>query len=162
MRRIMMFGFVLILAATGTLFAAEDVNPLLIKVKPAKITPLKKEALAWVDAAMPELSKLNDEIWRAAEVAMEEYHSSEVLASYLEREGFKGEMGVAGLPTAFVATYGSGDPVIGFLAEYDALPGLSQEVAAVKKPVNKGAPGHGCGHNIFGVASVAFAVAAKD
>jgi len=161
MRKIMMFGFVLILTATGTLFAAEDVNPLLIKVEPAKLTPLKKEALAWVDAAMPELSKLNDEIWRAAEVAMEEYRSSEVLASYLERSGFKVEMGVAGLPTAFVGTYGSGQPVIGFLAEYDALPGLSQEVAAVKKPIIEGAPGHGCGHNIFGVASVASAVAAK-
>src|SRR4030065_1065061 len=117
MRRIMMFGFVLILAATGTLFAAEDVNPLLIKVKQAKITPLKKEALAWVDAAMPELSKLNDEIWRAAEVAMEEYRSSEVLASYLEGAGFKVERGVAGLPTAFVATYGSRAPALGVLGE---------------------------------------------
>ena len=162
MRRIMLFGFVLILAATGTLFAAEDVNPLLIKVKPAKITPLKKEALAWVDAAMPELSKLNDEIWRAAEVAMEEYRSSEVLASYLEGAGFKVEKGVAGLPTAFVGTYGSGQPVIGFLAEYDALPGLSQEAKTAKNPVKEGAPGHGCGHNIFGVASVASAVAVKD
>jgi len=158
----MMFGFVLILAATGNLFAAEDVNPLLIKVKPAKITPLKKEALAWVDAAMPELSKLNDEIWRAAEVAMEEYRSSEVLASYLEGAGFKVEKGVAGLPTAVVGPYGSGQPVIGFLAEYDALPGLSQEAKTAKNPVKEGAPGHGCGHNIFGVASVASAVAAKD
>lgn len=162
MRKIMVFGSILILTASTILFAAEDVNPLLIKVNPAKLTPLKKEALAWVDAAMPELAKLNDEIWRAAEVAMEEYHSSEVLASYLEGAGFKVEMGAAGLPTAFVGTYGSGQPVIGFLAEYDALPGLSQEAATVKKPVHEGLPGHGCGHNIFGVASVASAVAAKD
>jgi len=162
MKKIMTLGLISILAAAGTLFAAEDVNPLLIKVKPAKITPLKKEALAWVDAAMPELSKLNDEIWRVAEVAMEEYRSSEVLASYLEGAGFKVEKGVAGLPTAFVGTYGSGQPVIGFLAEYDALPGLSQEAKTAKNPVKEGAPGHGCGHNIFGVASVASAVAAKD
>jgi aminobenzoyl-glutamate utilization protein B len=162
MRRIMMFGSVMILAVASFFFAAEDVNPLLIKVNPARLTPLKKEALAWVDGAMPELAKLNDEIWRAAEVAMEEYRSSEFLASYLEAAGFKVERGVAGLPTAFVGTCGSGQPVIGFLAEYDALPGLSQDAATDKKPILEGAPGHGCGHNIFGVASVASAVAAKD
>jgi len=162
MKKTVMLGSILILAAACILSAAEDVNPLLIKVNPAKLTPLKKEALAWVDAAMPELAKLNDEIWRAAEVAMGEYRSSEALASYLEGAGFKVERGVAGLPTAFVGTYGSGQPVIGFLAEYDALPGLSQEAATVKKPVIEGDPGHGCGHNIFGVAIVASAVAAKD
>src|SRR4030067_2964600 len=155
MKRNMISGLALVLMFVGLVLSAEEVNPLLIKVKPAKLTPLKKEALAWVDAAMPELSKLNDEIWRAAEVAMEEYRSSEVLASYLEGAGFKVERGVAGLPTAFVGTYGSGQPVIGFLAEYDALPGLSQETETAKKPVKGGAPGHGCGHNIFGVASVA-------
>jgi aminobenzoyl-glutamate utilization protein B len=158
----MILGLALVLTSANLVLSAEDVNPLLIKVKPAKLTPLKKEALAWVDAAIPELSKLNDEIWRAAEVAMEEYRSSEVLASYLEGAGFKVEKGVAGLPTAFVGTYGSGQPVIGFLAEYDALPGLSQDRATVKKPITEGAPGHGCGHNIFGVASVASAVALKD
>jgi aminobenzoyl-glutamate utilization protein B len=148
--------------ASSLVFAAEDVNPLLIKVKPAKLTPQKKEALAWVDAAMPELAELNDEIWRAAEVAMEEYHSADALASYVERAGFKVERGVAGLPTAFVGIYGSGQPVIGFLAEYDALPGLSQEAVTAKQPASEGSPGHGCGHNIFGVASVASAVAVKD
>lgn len=143
-------------------FSEEEENPLLIKVKPAKLTPMKKEALAWVDTNMSELAKLNDEIWRSAEVAMEEYKSAEALAAYLEKMGFVVERGVAGLPTAFVGTSGSGQPVIGFLAEYDALPGLSQEAASTKKPVKEGGPGHGCGHNIFGVASVAAAVAAKD
>jgi len=162
MRKNVTFGLVLILMASSLVFAAEDVNPLLIRVKPAKITPLKKEALAWVDAAMPELAELNDEIWRAAEVAMEEYHSADALASYVERAGFKVERGVAGLPTAFVGIYGSGQPVIGFLAEYDALPGLSQEAVTAKQPASEGSPGHGCGHNIFGVASVASAVAVKD
>jgi len=146
----------------GLVLSAEEVNPLLIKVKPAKLTPLKKEALAWVDTALPELTKLNDEIWHAAEVAMEEYLSAEALASYVERAGFKVERGVAGLPTAFVGIYGSGQPMIGFLAEYDALPGLSQEAKTAKNPVKEGAPGHGCGHNIFGVASVASVVAVKD
>ena len=155
-------GFILFLMTASLVFSAEEVNPLLIKVKPAKLTPLKTEALAWVDAAMPELTRLNDEIWQAAEVAMEEYRSAEALAAYIEKAGFKVERGVAGLPTAFVGTYGSGQPVIGFLAEYDALPGLSQETETAKKPVKEGAPGHGCGHNIFGVASVASAVAVKD
>ena len=162
MRKIKRFGFVFILLASGVGLAAQEVSPLLIKVKPAKLTPLKSEALTWVDAAMPELSRLNDEIWRAAEVAMEEYRSSEALASYLETSGFKVERGAAGMPTAFVAVYGSGEPVIGFLAEYDALPGLSQEAVASQKPASEGAPGHGCGHNIFGVASAASAVAVKD
>jgi len=162
MKKVMTLGLISIFFNFGILISAEDVNPLLIKVKPAKLTDQKKEAFAWVDSAMPELARLNDEIWRHAEVAMEEYRSSEALASYLEKAGFKVEMGVAGLPTAFVATYGSGEPVIGFLAEYDALPGLSQQAVSVKKPVIEGAPGHGCGHNIFGVAVAASAVAAKD
>jgi aminobenzoyl-glutamate utilization protein B len=153
---------VAILIAAASFLSAEEVNPLLIKVNPAKLTPLKREALAAVDAAMPEFAGLNDEIWRNAEVALEEYRSAEALASYLEKSGFKVERGVAGLPTAFVGTYGSGQPVIGFLAEYDALPGLSQEAVPTKKPVREGAPGHGCGHNIFGVASVASAVTVKE
>ncbi len=162
MRKRLAFGFsVLLIAASGNIIAQEE-NPLLINVKPAKPTPLKKEALAWVDSAMLELAQLNDEIWHAAEVAMEEYRSSEVLASYLEKMGFMVERGVAGLPTAFVGVYGSGEPVIGFLAEYDALPSLSQETVTIKKPIKEGAPGHGCGHNIFGVASIAAAVAAKE
>jgi aminobenzoyl-glutamate utilization protein B len=162
MRKVKRLGLVFILLASGAASAAQDVSPLEIKVKPAKLTPLKSEALAWVDAAMPELAWLNDEIWRAAEVAMTEYRSSEALASYLEKSGFKVDKGVAGMPTAFVGIFGSGEPVIGFLAEYDALPGLSQETAASHKPVVEGAPGHGCGHNIFGVASAASAVAVKD
>jgi aminobenzoyl-glutamate utilization protein B len=161
MRKNLTLGFIATLLATGLVFA-EEVNPLLIKVKPAKLTPLKKEALVWVDGAMPELTSLNDEIWRNAEVALDEYRSADALASYLERAGFKVEKEVGGLPTAFVGTFGSGQPVIGFLAEYDALPGLSQETATTRKPLREGAPGHGCGHNIFGVASIASAVAVKD
>jgi aminobenzoyl-glutamate utilization protein B len=162
MRRHGTFGIALLLIAASLVLAAEEVNPLLIKVKPAKLTPLKKEALAWVDAAMPELAKLSDDIWRNAEVALDEHRSADALASYLESAGFKVEKGVGGLPTAFVGTFGSGQPVIGFLAEYDALPGLSQEAATTKKPLREGAPGHGCGHNIFGVGTVASAVAVKD
>ena len=162
MRKIMTRGLMFILSVASTISAVEQPNPLQIKVNPAKLTDHKKAAFAWVDAAMQELAKLNDQIWRYAEVAMEEYRSSEALASYLEKSGFKVERGVAGLPTAFIGTYGSGQPVIGFLAEYDALPGLSQETVTVKKAMIENAPGHGCGHNIFGVAAVASAVAAKE
>ncbi len=93
---------------------------------------------------------------------MEEYRSSAALASYLECSGFKVERGAAGLPTAFIGVFGSGEPVIGFLAEYDALPGLSQQAVSVQKPVREGAPGHGCGHNLYGTATAAAAVAVKD
>jgi aminobenzoyl-glutamate utilization protein B len=162
MRKKTAIGLALIVLASYTFVAGQEENPLLIKVEPAKLTPLKKEALSWLDSATPELGRLSDEIWSAAEVAMEEYRSAEALASYLEKMGFTVERGVAGLPTAFVGVYGTGQPVIGFLAEYDALPSLSQETVSTKKPIQEGGPGHGCGHNLFGVASTAAAVAAKE
>jgi aminobenzoyl-glutamate utilization protein B len=143
---------------------AEDVekDPLVIDVKPAKLTPDKKLALSWLDAHMPELSEINAKIWEFSEVAMEEYQSSELLASYLEQNGFLVTRGVAEMPTAFVAVYGKGEPVIGILAEYDALPGLSQAKVPHKQAIEEGKPGHGCGHNIFGTASTAAAVALKE
>ncbi len=140
----------------------ESEDPLLIKVNAAKITPLKKEAFSWLDSNTAQLFDLNDKIWSFAEKAMEEFESSELLASYLEKMGFAVTRGVAGMPTAFVAVYGSGEPVIGILAEYDALPGLSQEAVHYKKPSKQREPGHGCGHNIFGAASVASAAAMKE
>ena len=83
------------------------------------------------------------------------------LQGLLAQEGFKIDKGVAGMPTAFVATYGSGKPVIGILAEFDALPGLSQQAQPTKSPVAEGGSGHGCGHNLFGTASSASAIALK-
>jgi aminobenzoyl-glutamate utilization protein B len=74
--------------------------------------------------------------------------------------GFSLEKGVAGIDTAFVASWGSGQPVIGFVEEYDALPGLSQARASTEiEPITEGAPGHGCGHNLFGAASATAAIA---
>ena len=140
----------------------EKEDPLQIDVEPAQLTAHKKETFAWLDAHMEELAEINDKIGRFAEVAMEEYQSSELLALYLEENGFEVTRGVVGMPTAFVAVYGSGEPVIGILAEYDALPGLSQQPVPYKKPVEEGKPGHGCGHNVFGTASTAAAVAMKE
>ena len=84
------------------------------------------------------------------------------LLDYAEKNGFKVERGVAGIPTAFTATYGSGKPVISVLGEFDALPGISQKAQPEKEPLNEGAAGHGCGHNLFGTASLASAIAIKE
>jgi aminobenzoyl-glutamate utilization protein B len=86
---------------------------------------------------------------------------AEYLAKILEEQGFVIESGVADIPTAFVATYGKGAPTIGFMGEYDALPGLSQKPVPHQDPVEEGAPGHGCGHNIHGVTGVMGAIATK-
>ena len=103
------------------------------------------------------------QIWNYAEVGYQEEKSSALLQSELKKEGFTIESGVAGMPTAFVATYGSGKPVIGILGEYDALPGMSQKAGVPEHdPREAGKPGHGCGHNLFGTASMASAIAAKE
>ncbi|MFW9824535.1 MAG: amidohydrolase, partial [Candidatus Thorarchaeota archaeon] len=91
-----------------------------------------------------------------------EYKSSELLAKTLKENGFNVDMGVASMPTAFVATYGSGKPTIAVLGEYDALPGLSQTAEYIKKPLKEGAPGHGCGHNLLGTAGVVGGLAVKN
>ncbi len=101
-------------------------------------------------------------IWGYAELGFLEDQSAAALQNLLQAEGFKIDKGVAGMPTAFVATYGSGKPVIGILAEYDALPGLSQQAVPTKTPVVEGGSGHGCGHNLFGTASSASAIALKN
>jgi aminobenzoyl-glutamate utilization protein B len=122
----------------------------------------KQEAAASVERHRAELVALSDQVWRFAETALREKRSSALLADYAERQGFRVERGVAGLPTAFVATYGEGRPVIGILGEYDALPGISQKASAVKEALEPGAAGHGCGHNLFGAASLGAAVAVKE
>lgn len=108
---------------------------------------------------------LAKEIWGYAELSYEEVRSSSALIAALKKEGFSIEEGIAGIPTAFTATFsrGSGKPVVGFLAEYDALSGLSQKAACpVQEPIKEGGDGHGCGHNLLGAGSYAAAVALKD
>jgi aminobenzoyl-glutamate utilization protein B len=122
----------------------------------------KEEAVASVEKRKAEMIRLSDQIWAFAETALREHKSSEALSRYAETEGFKVERGVAGMPTAFIATYGQGRPIIGVLGEFDALPGISQKASPVKEPLEAGAPGHGCGHNLFGVASLGAAVAVKE
>ena len=122
----------------------------------------KKALLTSVEKHKNELIKISDEIWGLAETAFEETKSAEILASYAEKQGFNVERGVAGMPTAFVATYGSGSPVISVLGEFDALPGISQKATPTKSPLKEGAAGHGCGHNLFGAGSLGAAIAIKE
>ncbi|MBM2855074.1 MAG: p-aminobenzoyl-glutamate hydrolase subunit, partial [Steroidobacteraceae bacterium] len=101
-------------------------------------------------------------IWNWAEVGYQEVKSSALLQKDLAAAGFKVEAGVAGMPTAFVASWGKGEPVIGILAEYDALPGITQDVSPLRKPISGKLSGHACGHHLFGTASVSAAIALKD
>ena len=109
-----------------------------------------------------ELIKLSDQVWGFAETAMRETRSSKVLADYAEAQGFKVTRGVADISTAFIAEFGSGKPIIGVLGEFDALPGLSQKAQPTKEALVTGAPGHGCGHNMFGAASLGAALSIKE
>ncbi len=107
--------------------------------------------------------QISDAIWSYAELGLQEYKSSALLAEKLEAEGFQVEMGLAGMPTCFVASYGSGKPVVGIMGEFDALPMISQKALVPKQdPLIEGAPGHGCGHNIMGTAGIAAAIAVKN
>ena len=104
---------------------------------------------------------MSDKIWEFAELGLVEFKSSALLADALEKHGFKVTRGVAGMPTAFMARWGEGKPVIGIMGEYDALPGLSQKKAPKKEPLEPGLAGHGCGHNIHGTSGLAAAIATK-
>ncbi|MFY9557744.1 MAG: amidohydrolase [Blastocatellia bacterium] len=122
----------------------------------------KDEAIASIEKHKAELIGLSGQIWGFAETALRETRSSKLLADYAEKQGFEVKRAVAGMPTAFVASYGQGRPIIGILGEYDALPGISQKAQPVKEALEAGSAGHGCGHNLFGAASLGAAVAIKE
>src|SRR6059036_2411744 len=119
--------------------------------------------LQGIDARRDTYATVAKEIWGFAEVGYQEVKSSALLQQQLRAAGFQVRAGVADIPTAFVATFGSGKPVIGIVGEFDALPGLSQEAqAAARHAIEENAPGHGCGHNLLGTGALAAAVAVKD
>ena len=122
----------------------------------------RDELLRKMDAQSQHYGDLSRRIWEFAEVGYKEKQSSELLKNELRNAGFKIQDNVGEIPTAFVASYGSGKPVIGIMGEYDALPGLSQEDIPEKKSRIAGAPGHGCGHNLFGAASAFAAITVKN
>lgn len=125
------------------------------------LSGLKESTLKFLDASYLKDKQTALQIWDYAELGYKETKSAALHVQNLKDAGFTVETGVAGIPTAFVATYGSGSPVIGILAEYDALPGLAQEAIAEKKSIEGKVGGHGCGHHLFGTASVSAGIAIK-
>lgn len=132
------------------------------KKKPAAAPDQNKIAIAKdLDQQYSHYKEVAMKIWDYAEVGYKEVKSSALLQEELKGQGFRVEAGVAGIPTAFVATYGSGSPVIGILAEYDALPGIMQDAVPERKIAEGKQAGHACGHHLFGTASVAAGIAIK-
>lgn len=125
------------------------------------IDVLKNETATTIQSGYDAYKKIALSIWDYAELGYKENKSSALLQSTLKDNGFTVEAGVAGMPTAFVATYGTGSPVIAILAEYDALPGLSQDNSSAKTPIVNKNNGHACGHHLFGTGSVAAGIAIK-
>jgi len=119
-------------------------------------------ALKWIDDHRSELTNLSDKVWSYAELHLREFNSADAQIACIKKQGFDVKVEIAGMPTAFIATWGSGRPIIGFLGEFDALPGCSNEAAPVRKEVAPGGSGHACGHNLLGVAALAAAVAMKE
>jgi aminobenzoyl-glutamate utilization protein B len=118
---------------------------------------------AYLDQTRSRWEQVSSQIWDYSETGLQETKSAAYLADLLEKEGFRVTRNVGGMPTAFVATIGSGPPVVGILAEYDALPGLSQRAGETHKdPRQPDAPGHGCGHNLLGTSAVAAGIAANQ
>ena len=122
----------------------------------------RSSLLQSIDARAQRYGDMSRQIWDLAELGYKETKSSALLREELRAAGFRIEEGVGEMPTAFVASWGSGKPVIGLLGEFDALPGLSQDIVPEQKPRVAGGAGHGCGHNLFGVASMAAAIAVKQ
>ena len=123
---------------------------------------LRRVAIEWISKNESMIIDVSNKIWEYAETGLQEFKSSRLLADTAENHEFKVERSIADMPTAFVATYGSGSPTIGILGEFDALAGLSQKAVPYREPVKEGAPGHGCGHNLYGTAGMAAAIAVKE
>ena len=153
-----------ILLLACVLFGLQVVAQKKTKADPAtqQINANKEAALAALNNAYDADKKTALQIWEYAEVGYKENKSAALHVQNLKAAGFTVETGVAEIPTAFVATYGSGSPVIGILAEYDALPGLSQTASTEKNPIAGKNAGHGCGHHLFGTASVGAGIAIKE
>lgn len=125
---------------------------------------LKKNILGWLNENQKGIIETSDEIWRYAELAMQETKSSATLCNWLSKEGFRVETGTSGMPTAFLAEFslGSGFPLIAFLTEYDAVPGISNKVVPYRDPIIDGGSGHGCGHPLICSGNTAAAIAVKN
>ena len=126
------------------------------------INKIKNSIIASVENQKNQMIETSDLIWEAAETSLKEFKSSGYLIEYAKKNGFQVKTGVADIETAFTASYGSGRPIIGILGEFDANAGISQKRQPVREARIAGGAGHGCGHNLFGTASLAAAVAIKE
>jgi aminobenzoyl-glutamate utilization protein B len=122
----------------------------------------KQTALKWIDEHREEFIEVSDKVWEYAELGLVEHKSAKLHVDTLRKHGFKVDHGVAGMPSAFVATWGEGEPVIGFMGEYDALPGISNKPVPHKEWLVEDGPGHGCGHNVHGTSGFMAAIATKN
>src|SRR5215813_2564408 len=130
---------------------------------PPALEQLKSEALQNIDGKQTFTQQMVDEIFSYSELGFQEFETSRYVTGILEKNGFKVEQGVAGIPTAWVATYGSGKPVIGFIADIDCIPRATQKPgAAYHDPIVEGAPGHGEGHNAGQAVNVTAALAVRE
>jgi len=164
MRKRIPLPFIPVLIAAILSLPASSTGQTPAKAK-IKIEKEKQLVLDWLSKpeTVERFGKISDAIWEYAELGLQEFRSSKLLADTLEQAGFKVERGLADMPTCFVATYGSGKPVIGFLGEFDALPMLSQKAkSTTQDPIVAGAPGHGCGHNAMCTAALSAAIAVKE
>jgi aminobenzoyl-glutamate utilization protein B len=128
----------------------------------ADISAAHSEVIQLVETNAPTYRDVSRKVWEFAEMGYQEKKSSALLQETLAAAGFDVKAGVAEIPTAFVASWGQGKPVIGILGEFDSLPGLSQDAVPERKPLTAGAPGHGCGHNLLGAGGALAAVSIKD
>ena len=122
---------------------------------------MKETAWKWIEDHKNDLVKVSDDIWGYAEYGLLEEKSSKLIAETLKKHGFKVTLGVAGMPTAIVAEWGSGKPVLGLMGEYDALPGISNKAVPRRDPLVPDGFGHGCGHNIHGTTAMSAAIALR-
>ena len=134
----------------------------LVLAAPLSAQMSKAEVMSFLDEREDHLTDISMQIWELAEVGYMEEESSALLAGELEAHGFDIEWGVAGIPTTFVASYGSGSPVIGILGEFDALPGINQDRVPYRQPIEGKIAGHACGHHLFGTGSSAAAIGAAE
>ena len=154
----MLRRFAIALALTPALAFAQGAP----QTAPMSKAPSDAEIMSRIDARYDETASLARQIWEWAEVGYKETQSSKLLQDALQAEGFKIKAGVAGIPTAFTAEWGSGGPVIAVLGEFDALPGINQDALPTRSPVPGKGAAHACGHNLFGAGSVGAAVAIKN
>ena len=127
------------------------------------MTPAKQRIIDYIEQNASVFTSVSDKIWELAELSLKEFASAQLYLDVLKQGGFQVEENICGIQTAFSGSFGHGKPVVGILAEFDALSGLSQKAGQTQREeLVKGGSGHGCGHNMLGAGSLAAAFAIKD